>query len=139
MSIFEKIPNADFILISSVFYSKVWIFFNYSNSNLLHNFLSAHSFSAYSFSAVYLISTTVSEPWVNLDTAQFRLTATTASLHPPVAPPHGNQESHRVLISPSETGATHSSLLSEMKALKNFTSYRSFLLHNTISTSSSTL
>jgi hypothetical protein len=36
---------------------------------------------------------------------------TVAPLHPLIVSPHGNQEPHHMLLSPSEIGATHSSLL----------------------------
>jgi hypothetical protein len=62
-----------------------------------------------------------------------------ASLHPPVAPPCGNQELPCVFLSPSETCIFPSSLLTEMEALQNSTRCRRFLLHDTVSHPSFTL
>jgi hypothetical protein len=138
MSIFEKIPKLSLILISFFIQKFEYFISTILTQILLNNFLSAHSFSPHSFSADYLISraqTTLGQS----ESIQTPPNSGCQLLPPLVAPPCGNQEPSHVLIYPFKMGATHSSLLPKMKALNNFTRRRSFLLHDTISNSSSAL
>jgi hypothetical protein len=115
MCIFKKIPKLGLILFSSVFHSKVWIFFhlNYINQNSSPQFSFGpriYLSQIIPFRRPYLIFTTLSDA-NNLSAQLVRLIVfhlgsiqtspdfdyqpmphAVTPLHPPVTPPCGNQE-----------------------------------------------
>jgi hypothetical protein len=145
------------ILISSIFNSKVCFLFKLQQPKFFFIIFFQPknlSFPTHSILAARLIFTAVFDP-NNLSARLVVLhlgliqtppdfgcrppSHTTASLHPPVASPRGNQETPHMLLSTSKMGVVPSSLLQEIEVFNNYTLRRPFLLHGTISPPSSAL